>query len=150
MLPRPPSPLVPDFTSGAMRLRSSGERSCPPTTSGRSWMNLLLIAVVTFTLSVCICRTSEVTVTASSKPPTRKLRVHANGAAGSDLDILERRRLKILDGDDHDVAADRQLGDGVGALVRGRDLPLEVGGDVHGFDGGARDDRGRIDRSPAR
>ena len=33
-------------------------------------MNLLLIAVVTFTLSAWICRASAVTVTASCKPPT--------------------------------------------------------------------------------
>src|SRR2546422_6757518 len=52
MLPRPPSPPVPVLASGAMRLRSSGERSCPPTTSGRYSMNLQLIAVATFTLSV--------------------------------------------------------------------------------------------------
>ena len=45
-------PADPGFASGAIRLRSSGDRSAPPTTSGRSWMNLLLIAVVTLTLSV--------------------------------------------------------------------------------------------------
>ena len=69
MLPRAPSPLLPVLASGAIRLRSSGDRSWPPTTSGRSWMNLLLIAVVTLTLSVWIWRASADTVTASLSPP---------------------------------------------------------------------------------
>ena len=74
----------------------------------------------------------------------RKLRIHADRAAGCHLDVFDCGRLKIRDRHDDHVAAHRQLRNGVGPLVRGRHLPFEVGGDVYRFNGGVGDDRGLL------
>ncbi len=72
--------------------------------------------------------------------------VHAHAAARRHLDVLERRRLEAGGRDDHDIGADVQLRNGVGALRRRRDDTLEVGRDVERLDRRAGDDAaGRID-----
>ena len=74
------------------------------------------------------------------QPADRQRLIHARGATGCELDILDRLRPKPFRRDDDDVGADLELRNGVGALVRRRDGAFEIRRDVNGFHRGVGDD----------